>query len=384
MLTKNYNNRKFFITTTIPLSFIFFKGQPRLWKNNFDVCAISSEIDGLIAFAKEEGIAYKHIPMQREISLWSDMRCLLKFILFFIKNKPYVVHGNTPKASLLSMVAAWITKRPVRIYMCHGLRYQGTQGKLRRLLMAMERISCFCATNVICVSKGLAEIMVNDGLCKQEKIQVIGYGSAGGVDTERFNPKNVESSVRNELSIPKDAFVFSFVGRIVKDKGINELVNAFEKLSMEKDDVHLIMVGPKEDKQNPIEEATLDIINNNINIHYVGEQHDVRPYLKDSNAFVLPSYREGFGMVLIEAGSMGLPCITTNITGCNEIIVPGENGSVVEPKDENALYQEMLMWYDNPSRVQQMAQNARRMIIERYECHKVWDNYFEFYKSLIA
>lgn len=374
--------KKFYITTTIGLSFIFFKGQPRLWKKKYDVCAISAERERLVPFAEEEGIRYKYLPLQREISFLSDIKCLMNYIWIFIKDKPYIVHGNTPKASLLSMVAAWITRRPVRIYMCHGLRYQGTQGKLRKLLMMMEKISCSCATHVISVSKGVADIMVADGLCKKEKMQVVGKGSAGGVDMDRYNPDAVESTVRTDLGISDDAFVFSFVGRIVKDKGINELVSSFNRISENNDNVHLLLVGPLEANNSPIDEETLNLIESHPRIHSVGMQQDVRPFLKASNAFVLPSYREGFGMVLIEAGSMGLPCITTNITGCNEIIVPNENGSIVEPQDENALFEEMMKWLDNPVFVQHMAQNARRMVEERYECHKVWKQYFEYYQSL--
>ena len=219
---------KFFITTTIPLTYIFFKGQPRLWEEEYDVCAVSSEPENLKMFADEEGIRCKHIPMKREISLFSDVASLIRWIWLLLKERPYIVHGNTPKAALLSMVAAWLTRRPVRIYMCHGLRYQGTEGKLRKLLMMMEKITCRCATHVISVSKGVADVMVQDGLCPREKMKVVGYGSAGGVDIERYNSNNIESNVRNEINIPEDAFVFAFVGRIVKDKGINEI--CFAKL----------------------------------------------------------------------------------------------------------------------------------------------------------
>lgn len=374
--------KKFYITTTIGLSFIFFKGQPRLWKNKYDVCAISAEKERLVPFAEEEGIRYKYLPLEREISTWADIKCLMKYIWIFINDKPYIVHGNTPKASLLSMVAAWVTRRPVRIYMCHGLRYQGTQGRLRQLLMTMEKISCSCASHVISVSKGVADIMIADGLCKKEKMQVVGFGSAGGVDMDRYNPDAVESTIRKDFGIPKDAFVFSFVGRVVKDKGINELVSSFNRISEKNNNVHLLLVGPFETNNSPIDNNTINIIESHPKIHAVGMQQDVRPYLKASDAFVLPSYREGFGMVLIEAGSMGLPCITTNITGCNEIIVPGENGSIVEPQDENALYAEMKRWLDNPAMVRCMAKKARNMVLERYECHKVWKQYFDYYQSL--
>jgi glycosyltransferase involved in cell wall biosynthesis len=373
---------KFFITTTVARSLPFFSGQPQLWKQYYDVTAIAAEKDKLREFAATEEVGYRYIPMHREISLWSDIVCLFRFILLFIKERPYLVHGNTPKASMLSMLAAWITRRPIRIYMCHGLRYQGTQGKLRKLLMVMEKIACSCATHVISVSKGVADIMVADGLCKSEKMMVVGHGSAGGVDMEKFNPDKVERDVRKELGIPEDAFVFAFVGRIVGDKGVNELVGAFSRIKEKEHNVHLLLVGPKESVQDPISEKTAAIIDNNPSIHAMGMQQDVRPYLKATNAFMLPSYREGFGMVLIEAGAMGLPCITTNITGCNEIIIPGENGAIVEPRDEEALYKEMKKWVENPNIVKTMAAKSRKMVEDRYECHKVWNLYFDKYKSL--
>ena len=373
---------KFIITTTIPLTYIFFKGQPRLWKEKFEVCAVSSEPDKLKQFADEEGISYKHISMKREISFLADVVSLLRWIWLLLKVHPYIVHGNTPKASLLSMTAAWITRRPVRIYMCHGLRYQGTHGKLRKLLMLMEKIACSCATHVISVSKGVADIMVADGLCKKEKMNVIGYGSSGGVDMEKFNPEKVDSNVRKELGILKDTFVYAFVGRIVGDKGVNELVGAFNRINEKYRNIQLLLVGPKENEQDPISEKTASIIEKNPSIHAVGMQQDVRPYLKAANAFVLPSYREGFGMVLIEAGAMGLPCITTNITGCNEIIIPEKNGTIVEPRNEEALYEEMKRWLENRENVSKMAGNARKMVAERYECHKVWEQYNNFYTEL--
>lgn len=374
--------KKFFITTTIPLTFIFFKGQPRLWRKQYDVCAISSEKERLKQFADEEEIRYKNIPMKRNISPFADFVCILRWIFLLLKERPYIVHGNTPKASLLSMTAAWLTRRRVRIYMCHGLRYQGTEGGLRKLLMVMESITCWCATHVICVSKGVADMMEADGLCKKDKMHVIGYGSAGGVDTEKFNPELVESTIRKDLGISENAFVYSFVGRIVKDKGVNELVNVFDKISKHHENVHLLLVGPIENEHNPIDDVTMDVIEKNSNIHSVGMQQDIRPYLKASNAFVLPSYREGFGMVLIEAGSMGLPCITTDITGCNEIIVPGENGAIIESKNEEALYEVMERWLNNPTLMMQMAKNARKMVVEKYDSNTVRERYFSFYKSL--
>ena len=181
------------------------------------------------------------------------------------------MHGNTPKAYMLSMVAAWLTCRPVRIYMCHGLRYQTTTGNLRRILMFMEKLSCSCATQVICVSEGVRKQLVKDGLCKESKGKVVGYGTAGGIDVDYFTRNAIVGAPdkRAELEIPQDDFVFSFVGRIVKDKGVNELVAAFDMLSQDHD-VSLILVGPQENALDPIKRETEEIIRTNKYIYAVG------------------------------------------------------------------------------------------------------------------
>ena len=160
--------KKFYITTTIARTLFFFKGQVRKWNRYYDIYAISNEEDRLKEFAEEEGVNYKLMRMHREISILNDLVNLFGFIWIFLIERPYVVHGNTPKASMLSMVAAWITRVPVRIYMCHGLRYQTATGYLRKVLMAFEKLSCSCANSVICVSNGVKDQLIKDGLCKTD------------------------------------------------------------------------------------------------------------------------------------------------------------------------------------------------------------------------
>lgn len=179
--------KKFFIATTVAPTLFFFRGQPKIWKEKFQVCAISNDEEKLKEFAESEGIDYKLMPMDRDISLFSDLVNLLRFLWFFLKERPFIVHGNTPKAAMLSMVAAWFTRRPVRIYMCHGLRYQSAVGMNRKMLMFFEKLSCGCANNVLCVSNGVKKQLVNDGLCKLDKIKVILHGTAGGIDTRYFS-----------------------------------------------------------------------------------------------------------------------------------------------------------------------------------------------------
>lgn len=375
--------KKFFITTTIPTTLNFFRGYLRFLSDRFNVCAISSKPEELQLIGEREGVSTHCIPMARPIALLRDAVCLFKFIFFFLKERPYVVHGNTPKASMLSMVAAWVTRVPVRIYMCHGLRYQGTQGKMRKLLMWMEKLTCACATEVICVSNGVRDTFAADGICNLNKSVVIGAGSATGLDVEHFHPEVVEHNVlRTELGLSQDDFVFIFVGRIVTDKGINELVSAFNRLSEEYPQTHLVLIGNEELEQNPITADSRSIIHSNKRIHAIGRRTDVRPYLKDADAFVFPSYREGFGMVLIEANAMGTPAISSDIIGCNEIILEGENGTLIPSKNEEALYVKMKEWVEYPEEVKRMSDSCRKSIVERYNRSDVWKLYLEEYLRL--
>lgn len=376
--------KKFFITTTISGTLNFFEGNLAYLNKTFDVSAISSQKENLKKIGKREGVRVYYIPMVRQISLLRDIVCLFQFVWLFLKEKPDIVHGNTPKASILSMLAAKLTGVKVRIYMCHGLRYQGAAGQMRWLLMQMEKLSCACATEVICVSKGVRHTLIKDGLCEKNKAVVIHHGSAAGIDLERFNVNLIEyTEIRKELGISPTDFVFIFVGRIVKDKGVNELVNAFVKLQALKHSVHLILVGREEGDLNPISDESHKHIETNKNIHALGEQHDIRPYLLNSNAFVLPSYREGFGMVLLEAGAFGLPSITTNISGCNEIIIPGENGEIIPVRNENALYEKMKEWAKQPEKIAYMAAQARSLVENRFEQRMVWNALLDEYRRLL-
>lgn len=375
--------KKFFITTTIPTTLSFFKGNLRFLSVYFDVCAISSKPEELAVVGEREGVRVHCIPMERPIALLKDIVSLFRFILFFLREKPDVVHGNTPKASMMSMVAAWMTRVPVRIYMCHGLRYQGTSGLMRKLLILMERLSCACATRVICVSNGVRETFAHDGICSLKKSVVLGHGSATGLDLDYFNPEYVEKNVmRTELGIPNEDFVFLFVGRIVADKGINELVNAFNRLAVEFSHIHLVLVGAEEREQNSIADDTRDLIQQHSRIYAIGKRSDVRPYLLDVDAFVLPSYREGFGMVLIEANAMGVPAISTDIIGCNEIVFPGLNGDIVAPRDVDALYLKMREWVENPDKLKKMSTYCRGLVETRFERKMVWQNCLNEYLRL--
>ena len=375
--------KKFFFVTTIAGSLGFFKGQYQLLSKDFNITAIASQKEKLHEFGKENNINVHHIPMEREISLFKDLYCLICFICYFIKERPYIVHGNTPKGSLLSMIAAWITRVPVRIYMCHGLRYQGCGGLKRKLLMFMERISCRCATEVICVSNGIKEVLIEDMITNKTPV-VIWNGSVRGIDVERFNPENFKdkSSLRQQYNINENDFVVTFIGRLVKDKGINELVEAINYLHTKYANIKLLLIGKFENTGNPVSDITKRIIDESDFIITTGPQSNIASFLSITDLFVFPSYREGFGLSLMEAGAMGIPSLASNIPGCNEVVIDGQTGILIPSHSSQAIIDSIEKLYNNRELLNKIKSNCRNSIIERYEQNKLWQYYREFYLKL--
>lgn len=376
--------RKIIFVTTVPDSLGFFKGQLNFLRKYFEVLVASSETPLLKRVAEEEGVKYFAIPMKREISLLYDIRALFHFIFLLRKIKPDIVHGNTPKGALLSVLAAYFVRTPERIYMCHGLRYQGCQGAMRKLLLFMERLTCKCATKVICVSEGVLKTLIKDRVCESKKLKIVLYGSANGIDVDYFDRTKIQLSqdFYSRYTIKAHDFIFCFIGRIVRDKGINELVQAFSILNKEFRNLKLILIGRREDEINPISKTSDQIIEQNANILLLGAHKDVRPFLYISDTLVLPSYREGFGQVLMEAGAMGVPCIASNIIGCNNVIIEGINGIFCKPRDVDSLLSAMRVMYVDNNLKNSLKKKCRDSIIMRFDQNKVWSAYLKEYQSL--
>jgi len=370
---------KFFIMTTIPLSLMFFKGQVGVLKKKFDIEIISSSGELLDKFRENEKVKTYPIEMKREIAFFNDLVSLFKLVKLFIKTKPKIVHSSTPKAGLLGMVASWITKVPIRIYYIHGLRYQGAEGIKRKILLTMEKLTCRFATDIFSVSFGVKDILEKDKITSK-KINIIGNGSVNGIDTDYFSSDKVTDRLEN-LNIKKNDFVFGFVGRVVKDKGIEELVDAFKKLEKDFSHIKLLLVGEYEKNSNPLKQSIKDEIKNNPNIITVGFQSEIRAFLKKMDIFILPSYREGFGVSLIEALSMGIPVISTNITGCNEIIQDGINGILITPKSTIELYNTMVKLLVNDESLDNMRKTTRESV-KKYAQKEVWENTLKSYLEI--
>ena len=376
--------------TTIPASLkAFCSGLPGELREELgaEVVAVSSPEKALVEYGSTEGVRTVGVPMERHISPLRDLRSLWGMIRVFRKERPDMVHSMTPKAGLISMMAAWVCRVPVRIHTFTGLVFPTSTGLKQKILMFTDGLTCACATHVIPEGEGVKADLTNYGITRKP-LRVLGHGNVKGIDLERFDPTREEIReealrIRKELKLTPDDFVFLFIGRRVGDKGINELVEAFGRLQKEHPEVRLILVGPEEAELDPLKGETMAEIRSNDAISAVGRQSDVRPWYAVADAFVFPSYREGFPNCVIEAGAMGLPSIVTDINGSREIILDGENGVVIPSKDSGALYDAMRDFVEDDDRRGRMAAKARELIASRFEQSYVRQCLKDFYRIVL-
>ena len=366
-------------------SLVLVSGQLRyVAENGYDCFAVSGgPEENSREFTEREGIPTTLIPhLVRPISIGNDLRALFELIRLFRKEEPDIVHANTPKASLLGRVAAWICRGPHRIYTVTGLRFETSTGFMRWLLKTMERITCACATKVIPEGQGVKKTLYREHITSKP-MAVLHNGNINGIDLEYFDrtPEVVEraNQIREEVG---GAFTFLFVGRIVRDKGITELVDAFEKVHMEHPETRLLLVGTQEPQLDPLPDRTQLLIADNDAIIEAGWQDDVRPWFVASDLFPFPSYREGFPNVVMQAGALGVPSIVTDINGSNEIIIEGQNGTIIPTRDTDALYRKMTDALEQRDRLTEMSAKCRPLIASRYRQEDVWRATMEMYRSL--
>lgn len=398
--------KKIIRACTVSMSVGFVAGMLSDLTKKYEVVLLSSPGPEMEDAKEKFGVRTIEVAMERHISLIKDLTSLLKLIRIFKREKPDMVHSMTPKAGLLCMVAAWMTRVPVRIHTFTGLVWPTTKGVQRWVLKMTDRITCFCATHVIPEGQGVLNDLKAGGITNKE-MKVLGYGNVKGIDMTRFShrPEIIEKAkaIRKD-----DVFTFLFVGRIVKDKGINELVEAYIRLHDEYSNVRLLLVGSFEESLDPISPTAKEQIEKTPDIIVAGEQSgdDLIAYYAAADCFVFPSYREGFPNTVIEAGAMELPCIVTDINGSREIItgvphqlssVDGDNevmnapvsvsvkqnGIIIPSKDVEALYEAMMRMVTDKEMRGGMVKNARPMIESRFEQGFVRKCLYEFYEEIV-
>ena len=392
--------KKLIRITTIPLSLDKLLGEQLTFVNQFyEVTAISADRKELERIAAKYGVKSHHVEMTRTISPFKDAVAVWQLYHFLRKEKPAMIHSHTPKAGIVAMMAGWLAGVPHRFHTVAGLPLLESAGSKRKLLNHIEKLTYRLATKVYPNSFELQKIIVEAKFCVPEKMKVIGQGSSNGIDTDHFSLTQISTTkqdeLRTQLGLSKDDFVFIFVGRLVKDKGINELIKAFKNLQSATarknseataNTKHptpctpkLLLVGPLEQHLDPLCSETLQEIDNNPDIFSVGFQEEVRPYFALSSALVFPSYREGFPNVVLQSLAMELPTIVTDINGCNEIITHQQNGLIVPVKDTKALEQAMEELIINSALYQRLNNTARESIAP-YEQQKVWNALLEEYE----
>jgi glycosyltransferase involved in cell wall biosynthesis len=375
--------------TTVPYALFYFSGQVGYMKaRGFEVYAVSSPGKLLSVFSEIEGVPVQAIEMLRRVTPCRDLVALFRIWQWLRGLRPEIVHAHTPKGGLLGMLGAWLVRVPVRIYHLHGLRFVTATGWRRRLLIWSEKLSCRLANQVLCVSASVRTLALEAGLCPAEKIKVLLQGSCNGVDSmDRFNPSKVAASARwvtrAKYRIPNDAVVLGFVGRIVWSKGIVQLAQAWSDLRDEFPDLHLLMVGPIE-PEDPLSSKVWEQLRKDQRIHLIGEEWDTPPLYAAMDLFVLPTYREGLPIVLLEAAAMHLPVVATRVSGCVDVVADGITGTLVPPYDSRKLAEAIRSYVKDPQLRRQHGFAAREHVAREFTQEQIWVAMYQEYARCLS
>ena len=384
MNSESHNKPKIILASTIPSSLnTFYKGVFSDLSEKYEVIALSSPGKRLDELKEREQVRTIGIPMERHISIFRDIIALWRVFKAIKKEKPTMVHSITPKAGLLCMIASWVNRIPVRVHTFTGLWFPTAKGFKRFITKTTDSIICFCATNVIPEGEGVKNDLISYKVT-HKPMRVLGHGNIKGVDMNYYSHRpEVMDIVKNLRDMTK--FTYLFVGRIVGDKGINELSEAFSQLYDKYPQTRLFIIGGYERQLDPISEKAANILSNHPAIHCVGYKRDdeLIAYYASADCFVFPSYREGFPNTVLEAGALGLPSIVTDINGSREIIIEGKNGTIIPPRDSKSLYNAMERMLKDDKWREGMASNARELISSRYEQGYVRKCLYDFYNEII-
>ena len=385
MQAKTTETIKILRVVTSSISFKLIDGQAQfMQQQGYQVITASGSPfpkDGIPQLKVVRFIPQPHLV--RPISVKEDLLALRDMIRLIRKERPDIIHSHTPKAGLMGMLAGWLFRVPIRIHTVAGLPLLVHSGFKRKVLNLVERITYRCATYVYPNSHKLRDTIISLRLASPNKLRVIGDGSSNGINVQHFCKELLAEELVDPIrkKVGGD-FTFIFVGRIVRDKGICELVEAFTRLQQEHPDACLLLVGDFEQELDPLPEDVYHTIQSHPAIYCAGWQDDVRPWFAAADALAFPSYREGFPNVVMQAGAMKLPCVVSNINGCNEIIIEGENGLIIPSHDAVALYQAMKRMIEDKALYMHCQQNARSLIASRYKQEDVWQATLEMYRSL--
>lgn len=367
---------------TSSLSVLFIKDQVDfIRKNGYELKVVCNNDFQ----SPHEGIDTEHIPFEREISFVKDVSALYKLIKYLNREKPDIIHFSTPKAGLLGMVAGFVNRIQTRIYMIRGLRMETTKGIKKMVLYMTERIACTFSTHVIVISDSMEREVLKMNIVRKDKIFRIGKGSSNGINLDKFNPENINNerlrNLKDKLQIQDKDFIIGYVGRLTKDKGINELVEAFEELSVIHSNIKLLLIGDFE-VSDAIDEENIQKIHDYENIIYCEFTDGLDYYYCLMDLFALPTYREGFSNVSIEAQAMNVPVVTFNSTGARDTVDEGRTGLVTMGNDKNSLKKALNYLITDYEKRHEMSQVSRKFIVDNFDRKMMQQQLLEFYDSL--
>ena len=356
--------------------------------NGMEVLLVSSDGPELSELAVGRGLEHSIIEIPRAISPWRDLRAFVRLLTLFLRHRFDIVHSTTPKAGLLTAVAARLAGIPVRLHTFTGQQWVTLSGPTRILSRFADKVIGALNTRCYADSSSQADFLIDEGIIPAHKIDVIGHGSLAGVDLERFDAAHISdterSSMRHSLSIPPDAMVFVFIGRVTRDKGIRELLSSFSILQSEDYNAELLLIGPLDEECGGIGSISREEVERCPKVHYIGYVKNPEQYLAISDVMCLPSYREGFGTVVIEAAAMGVPTIGTRINGLTDAIADHESGILVPPRDTEALHDAMKEILENPDLLLRLKQSAKQRCERLFDAKTVNNLVYQEYERLLA
>lgn len=374
------------LAVTSAVSVPLLRGQARFLRQaGFDVYVVSARGPELEQ-AAQEGATSLAVPMKREISPLSDLVSLLRLCGVMWRVRPVLTNVGTPKAGLLAGLAARLTGVPCRIYTLRGLRAESAIGLKRKLLMFIERLACRCAQQVLCVSPSLRERAVGLGLVDREKTLVPGAGSSNGIDATHFAPTPERlaraAELRRSLGVPENALVIGFAGRLTRDKGVPELLQAFNSLRAGQPDLYLLLLGSLEEG-DPLSPSAREALRGP-NLLLAGEVADPADHLHAMDVVVLPTHREGFPNLVLEAHAAGKPVVTTRATGAVDSVLDGVNGLLVPVGEVHALAEAIARLLRDPSLRLRLGQAGRERVLRDFRPETIWQAQLETYLRLLT
>ena len=366
-----------FVLTVDSAAKVFLLNHLRALSQFYDITVIvNTDNPNFLAGA---GIKAKVIPLEisRDISLFSDLICLFKLIKIFYQQRFASVHSLMPKSGLLAMLAAWVVRVPLRIHTFTGQVWANKIGLKRFILKQFDRLIVFLSTNNIVDSPSQRQFLLDNKVITLAKSTVFSKGSVSGVDIAKFKPNTQsKSDIWQQLRIPDEGIIFLFIGRLNKDKGVLDLAYAFKQLDIKM--MHLVLVGS--DEKN-MQAEVMNILGTSQNVHFIGHINTPEAYMATADVLCLPSYREGFGSVVIEAAAVGIPAIASRIYGITDAVVDGETGLLHEPRDIEGIKSCMQQLIENKPLRLKLGKQARQRVFRDFDSRLVTQAWVDFYRE---